>query len=78
MMAATMAEGVTIIDNAAMEPEIVDLQNFLNKLGADIKGVGTSTIKIKGVKIRWASHQIIPDRMKPEPYGWSCNMVETL
>ncbi|NLN14403.1 MAG: UDP-N-acetylglucosamine 1-carboxyvinyltransferase [Tissierellia bacterium] len=65
MMAATMAEGVTIIDNAAMEPEIVDLQNFLNKLGADIKGAGTSTIKIKGVKkLGGASHQIIPDRIE--------------
>ena len=47
MIAAIGAEGTTIIDNAAMEPEIVDLQNFLNKLGADIKGAGTSTIKIK-------------------------------
>ena len=65
MMAATMAQGETIIDNAAMEPEIVDLQNFLNKLGADIKGAGTSTIKIKGVeKLGGASHQIIPDRIE--------------
>lgn len=65
MMAATMAKGETIIDNAAMEPEIVDLQNFLNKLGADIKGAGTSTIKIKGVeKLGGASHQIIPDRIE--------------
>ncbi|MFY9214161.1 MAG: UDP-N-acetylglucosamine 1-carboxyvinyltransferase [Tissierellaceae bacterium] len=65
MMAATMAEGETIIDNAAMEPEIVDLQNFLNKLGADIRGAGTSTIKIKGVeKLGGGSHQIIPDRIE--------------
>jgi len=65
MMAATMAEGETIIDNAAMEPEITDLQNFLNKLGADIKGAGTSTIKIKGVKkLGGGSHQIIPDRIE--------------
>lgn len=65
MMAATMAEGETIIDNAAMEPEIVDLQNFLNKLGADIRGAGTSTIKIKGVeKLVGGSHQIIPDRIE--------------
>lgn len=65
MMAATLAEGETIIDNAAMEPEIVDLSNFLNKLGADIKGAGTSTIRIKGVsKLGGAKHQIIPDRIE--------------
>lgn len=65
MMAAALAEGETIIDNAAMEPEITDLQNFLNKLGADIKGAGTSTIKIKGVeKLGGTTHQIIPDRIE--------------
>jgi UDP-N-acetylglucosamine 1-carboxyvinyltransferase len=65
MMAAVMAEGETIIDNAAMEPEITDLSNFLNKLGADIKGAGTSTIKIKGVKkLGGARHSIIPDRIE--------------
>lgn len=65
MMAAVMAEGETIIDNAAMEPEIVDLANFLNKLGAQIKGVGTSTIRIKGVKeLGGATHSIIPDRIE--------------
>jgi len=65
MMAAVMAEGETIIDNAAMEPEIVDLSNFLNKLGADIKGAGTSSIRIKGVKkLGGASHSIIPDRIE--------------
>ncbi|MBC7087757.1 MAG: UDP-N-acetylglucosamine 1-carboxyvinyltransferase [Tissierellales bacterium] len=65
MMAATMAEGETIIDNAAMEPEIVDLSNFLNKLGADIRGAGTSTIRIKGVKyLGGARHSIIPDRIE--------------
>ncbi|MGO1468541.1 MAG: UDP-N-acetylglucosamine 1-carboxyvinyltransferase [Tissierella sp.] len=65
MMAATMAEGETIIENAAMEPEIVDLQNFLNKLGAKIKGAGTSTIKIKGVeKLGGCTHRIIPDRIE--------------
>lgn len=65
MMAAVMAEGETIIDNAAMEPEITDLSNFLNKLGADIKGAGTSTIRIKGVKtLGGARHSIIPDRIE--------------
>ena len=65
MMAAVMAEGETILDNAAMEPEIVDLSNFLNKLGADVKGAGTSSIRIKGVKhLGGARHQIIPDRIE--------------
>lgn len=65
MMAAVLAEGETIIDNAAMEPEIVDLSNFLNKLGASIKGAGTSTIRIKGVeKLGGGVHSIIPDRIE--------------
>ncbi|MBZ2174912.1 UDP-N-acetylglucosamine 1-carboxyvinyltransferase [Schnuerera sp. xch1] len=65
MMAAVMAEGETIIDNAAMEPEIVDLSNFLNKLGGRIKGAGTSTIRIRGVKkLGGATHSVIPDRIE--------------
>lgn len=65
MMAAVMAEGETVIDNAAMEPEIVDLANFLNKLGGDVKGAGTSTIKIKGVEVlKGGRHSIIPDRIE--------------
>ncbi|MCK9443960.1 MAG: UDP-N-acetylglucosamine 1-carboxyvinyltransferase [Tissierellaceae bacterium] len=65
IMAATMAKGETIIDNAAMEPEIVDLSNFLSKMGANIKGAGTSTIRIKGVeRLGGATHSIIPDRIE--------------
>lgn len=65
MMAATLAEGETIIDNAAMEPEIVDLSNFLNKMGANIRGAGTSTIRIKGVeKLGGTRHPVIPDRIE--------------
>ncbi len=65
MMAAVLAQGETVIDNAAMEPEIVDLSNFLNKLGANVKGAGTSTIRIKGVeKLYGAKHSIIPDRIE--------------
>jgi len=65
MMAAVMAQGETILDNSAMEPEIVDLANFLNKLGADIKGAGTSTIRIRGVeRLGGARHSIIPDRIE--------------
>lgn len=65
MMAATMAKGTTIIENVAREPEIVDLANFLNKMGADIKGAGTETLKIKGVeRLTAAQHAIIPDRIE--------------
>lgn len=65
MTAATLAEGKTIIDNAAMEPEIVDLANFLNKMGAHIIGAGTSTITIKGVeKLTGCKHTVIPDRIE--------------
>ncbi|HEY4544415.1 MAG TPA: UDP-N-acetylglucosamine 1-carboxyvinyltransferase [Tissierellaceae bacterium] len=65
MMAAVLSEGETIIDNAAMEPEITDLQNFLNKLGGNIKGAGTSTIRITGVeKLTGTEHRIIPDRIE--------------
>ena len=65
MMAATLAKGETIIENAAKEPEIVDLGNFLNKLGAKISGAGTSTIRIIGVeKLGGTVHTIIPDRIE--------------
>ncbi len=65
MMAATMAEGETIIDNVAREPEIVDLANFLNQMGADIKGAGTDTLRINGVdKLHGVKHSIIPDRIE--------------
>ena len=65
IMAATLAKGETIIENAAKEPEIVDLCTFLNKMGADIKGAGTSTIRIRGVdKLKGATHTIIPDRIE--------------
>lgn len=65
MMAATLAKGETIIENAAKEPEIVDLGNFLNKMGAKISGAGTSTITIVGVeKLKGTVHTIIPDRIE--------------
>jgi UDP-N-acetylglucosamine 1-carboxyvinyltransferase len=65
MMAASLCEGVTIIENVAEEPEIVDLANFLNKMGAKIKGAGTDTIKIEGVEsLTGAVHQVIPDRVE--------------
>jgi len=65
MMAAVLAKGTTIIENVAKEPEIVDLANFLNKMGAKVKGAGTGTIKIEGVEILFgADHSIIPDRIE--------------
>jgi len=65
MMAAVLAWGTTVIRNAAREPEIVDLQNFLNRLGARIRGAGTSVIKIEGVSgLSDATHAVIPDRIE--------------
>ncbi|MCQ2552457.1 MAG: UDP-N-acetylglucosamine 1-carboxyvinyltransferase [Clostridia bacterium] len=65
MMAASVAEGVTTIENAAEEPEIVDLASFLNKMGAKIKGAGTDTIRIEGVhNLLGARHSVIPDRIE--------------
>ena len=65
MMAATLAEGMTVIENCAKEPEIVDLANFLNKMGAIVKGAGTGTIRIEGVESLFATeHTIIPDRIE--------------
>ncbi|WP_010677174.1 UDP-N-acetylglucosamine 1-carboxyvinyltransferase [Bacillus timonensis] len=65
MMAATLADGVSIIENCAKEPEIVDLANFLNAMGAKVRGAGTGTIRIEGVKeMHGAIHNIIPDRIE--------------
>ena len=69
MLAAAMAEGTTIIDNAAREPHIVDLANFLNTCGANIKGAGTNVIKVKGVKeLHGSTYAIIPDMIEAGTY----------
>lgn len=69
MMAATLAEGTTVIENAAEEPEIVDLANFLNSMGAIVKGAGTSVIRVEGVKdLGECSHTVIPDRIEAGSY----------
>lgn len=69
MMAATLAEGVTHIENAAEEPEIVDLANMLNEMGADIRGAGTNVIRITGVeRLHGNTHTIIPDRIEAGSY----------
>jgi UDP-N-acetylglucosamine 1-carboxyvinyltransferase len=65
LMAATLAEGETILQNAAREPEVADLAALLNKMGAKIQGAGTPTIRIKGLtKLKGARHRIIPDRIE--------------
>lgn len=65
MLASCLADGVTVIENAAREPHIVDMANFLNAMGANIRGAGTNTVKIKGVKeMRGGSYQIIPDQIE--------------
>jgi UDP-N-acetylglucosamine 1-carboxyvinyltransferase len=65
MMAAVLADGTTVIDSAAAEPEVVDLANFLNKMGAKIEGAGTRRIVIEGVKeLHGAEHSVIPDRIE--------------
>ena len=69
MLAAVLAEGITIISNVAKEPEIVDMQNFLRAMGADIKGAGTDTVIIKGVKkLHNAEFSIMPDRIVAGTY----------
>jgi UDP-N-acetylglucosamine 1-carboxyvinyltransferase len=70
MMAATLAEGVTVIESAACEPEVIDLANFLNAMGARITGAGSPTITITGVKeLGGAEHEVIPDRIEAATYA---------
>ncbi len=65
MMAACLAKGTTVIENAAREPEVIDLANCLNAMGADVKGAGTDTLKIKGVRcLRGGSYHVMPDRIE--------------
>ena len=69
ILAATLAQGRTIIENAAREPHIVDLANFLNSMGADIRGAGTDTVKINGVeRLHGGSYAIIPDQIEAGTY----------
>ena len=69
MMAATLAEGTSMIENAAQEPEVVDLANFLNALGARISGAGTNTLIIEGVEnLHGAEYTVLPDRIETGTY----------
>ncbi len=85
MMAATLAEGKTTLENAAREPEVVDLARFLNRMGARVSGAGSSTIEIEGVSaLRGVDYAVIPDRIETGTYlvaaaitGGSIELVET-
>ena len=69
MIAAALAQGMTVIENAAKEPHIVDLANFLNSMGADISGAGTDVIKVRGVdRLRGGEYSIIPDQIEAGTY----------
>ena len=69
MMAATLANGETILENAAREPEVIDVANFLNSMGASVHGAGTSTIRISGVsELGGAVHTVLPDRIETGTY----------
>ncbi len=69
LLAAALADGLTVIENAAKEPHIVDLANFLNSMGADIMGAGTDVIKVRGVpRLRGGSYSIIPDQIEAGTY----------
>ena len=69
MLAATMAHGQTILENAAREPHVVDLANFLNTMGADIKGAGTDVIRINGVReLKGCTYTVIPDQIEASTY----------
>ena len=69
MMAATLAKGQTIIENAAQEPEIVDLANYLNSMGANVRGAGTNSVRIEGVRqLTGTTYAVIPDRIEAGTY----------
>ncbi len=69
MMAATLADGVTVIENAAREPEVVDLANYLNAMGAKVRGAGTDSIEIEGVeKLTGTAYDVLPDRIETGTY----------
>jgi UDP-N-acetylglucosamine 1-carboxyvinyltransferase len=77
MMAAVLAKGTTVIDNAAREPEIVDLCEMLVAMGASISGIGTSTLEIEGVdRLRPAHHDVVPDRIVAGTYAFAAAMTQ--
>ena len=76
MMAASLAQGTTVIENAAREPEVIDLANYLNNMGAQIEGAGTDTIKITGVEnLTGTHHRVLPDRIETGTYLVAATMT---
>ena len=76
LMAAVTAEGETVIQNAAREPEVVDLATMLAKMGASIEGIGTETIRIKGVKeLVPCDYEVIPDRIEAGTFLVGCGLT---
>src|SRR5690606_18108396 len=72
MMAATLAKGETVIENAAREPEVADVANCLVKMGAKIEGIGTSTVRIQGRdRLEGAVHTVLPDRIETGTYAFA-------
>ena len=77
LMAASMADGKTVLENAAEEPEIVDLATYLNSMGANIRGAGTNVIRIEGVKeLHGANHAVIPDRIEAGTFMVGASMTQ--
>jgi UDP-N-acetylglucosamine 1-carboxyvinyltransferase len=77
LMAAVLARGETLIENAAREPEVADLANCLNKMGAKIGGVGSSTLQVQGVdRLHGAEHTVIPDRIETGTYAMAAAMTD--
>ncbi len=77
IMAAVLAEGETIIANAALEPEVVDLANFINSMGGNVEGAGTDTIRIKGVnELNETDYTVIPDRIEAGTFMVAASMIE--
>lgn len=77
LMAASLAEGRTVLENAAEEPEIVDLATYLNSMGANIRGAGTNTVRIEGVEeLHGADHSVIPDRIEAGTFMVGAAMTE--
>ena len=77
LMMATLADGVTVIENAAREPEIVDLAILLNEMGAKVKGAGTETITITGVeKLHGTTHNVVQDRIEAGTFMVAAAMAE--
>jgi UDP-N-acetylglucosamine 1-carboxyvinyltransferase len=76
LMAAVLARGETLIENAAREPEVADLANCLNKMGAKIEGIGSSTLQVQGVdRLHGAEHTVIPDRIETGTYAMAAAMT---